>query len=61
MNRQKKIKQILKKKAKAANIKTNPKKASIYIAKADRQSATKDAPHAPHATTSPNHPVTDQT
>jgi hypothetical protein len=55
MNRQKKIKQILKKKAKAATIKTNPKKASSYIAKADREKSQDNA------TTMTSHPETDQT
>jgi len=43
MNRQKKIKQILKKRAKAANIKANPKKATAYISKADREKQPNNA------------------
>ncbi len=36
MNRKKKLKQILKKKAKRANAKLNPKKSKPYISKAER-------------------------
>ncbi|MGS2718868.1 DUF2986 domain-containing protein [Eionea flava] len=39
MNRQKKIRQKLIKKAKAANAKANPKKRSEYVAKAEREKA----------------------
>ncbi|EGG94923.1 hypothetical protein IMCC1989_2119 [gamma proteobacterium IMCC1989] len=55
MNRQKKIKQKLKKKAKAANLKANPKKASTYVSKADREKQHQNT------TTMTNHPETDQT
>jgi hypothetical protein len=36
MNRKKKLKQILKKRAKRANAKLNPKKSKPYISKAER-------------------------
>jgi hypothetical protein len=58
MNRQKKIRQKLLKKAKAANVKASPKQASTYIAKADRESTVENATSA---TTSPSHPATDHT
>jgi len=44
MNRQKKIRQKLLKKAKTANAKASPKKASAYIAKADRKALPEDSP-----------------
>ena len=40
MNRQKKVKNILKKKLKKKNAKLNPKKKVKYIAKADRENHT---------------------
>lgn len=54
MNRQKKIRQKLLKKAKAANAKANPKKAPSYIAKADRMTQNTVTPTT-------DHPETNQT
>ena len=43
MNRRKKVNQILKKKARKANAKLNPKSKPRYISKAERTKQTQDA------------------
>jgi len=46
MNRRKKIKSILTKKAKQANLKANPKSKPKYISKAERAKLEAEANHA---------------
>lgn len=52
MNRQKKIKQIQKKRAKQASAKRNPNKKTAYVSKADRAllDNTKDTVETPQST-----------
>ena len=47
MNRQKKLQQLFKEKAKKANAKLAPKKKDTYISKADREKLAAEAAQAP--------------
>ena len=47
MNRQKKLQQLFKEKAKKANAKLAPKKKDKYISKADREKQAAEAAQAP--------------
>ena len=47
MNRQKKLQQLFKAKAKKANAKLAPKKKNTYVSKADREKLAADAAQAP--------------